>query len=406
MSQLAYDRSMRSKDADGRLHVRQCNIGKATVSPYFGREIPGYKSLGLHPDKIYHLYRHPDELRKSVNTFDNMPLLVKHVPVSAETPEQELTVGTTGSECVYEHPYLKNSLAVWTQEAIDLVESGEQEQLSPAYRYTPDMTPGTSHDGLRYDGVMRNIIGNHVAIVETGRQGPDVVVADANPVELPEMRFNFLKTFVALFAPAATPEQVLALDAALAADLAQDGLSDEEKAAACDAMAKELNKACDALTEAEREDAYKRAAKDKAKPAQDEKTVTAAELAAAVATAKAEGIAEGQAAAKLAQDEALAAAKLAQDEALATAKAQADALTAARAEVAPVCGDVTCDSADGVYEFALKHLQIDIAGVHASAYPALFRVASKAAAAPARPAPAIAADAALAFPILTTIRRG
>src|SRR6202012_2673760 len=31
----------------------------------------------------------------------------------------------------------------------------------------------------RYDGVMRDIVGNHVALVEEGRAGPDVMVGDS-----------------------------------------------------------------------------------------------------------------------------------------------------------------------------------------------------------------------------------
>jgi hypothetical protein len=40
------------------------------------------------------------------------------------------------------------------------------------------MTPGTI-DGQSYDGVMRDIVANHVAIVVEGRAGPDVVVGDS-----------------------------------------------------------------------------------------------------------------------------------------------------------------------------------------------------------------------------------
>jgi len=40
------------------------------------------------------------------------------------------------------------------------------------------MTPG-SYENERYDGVMRDIVGNHVALVKEGRAGPDVVVGDS-----------------------------------------------------------------------------------------------------------------------------------------------------------------------------------------------------------------------------------
>jgi hypothetical protein len=45
------------------------------------------------------------------------------------------------------------------------------------------MTPGT-YGGIKYDGVMRDIVGNHVALVEEGRAGADVHVGDA---ALPKM---------------------------------------------------------------------------------------------------------------------------------------------------------------------------------------------------------------------------
>jgi mutator protein MutT len=175
---LPYDnKSVRTKDTDGRLHVQQSNISKAGVNPYLGSEIPNHEKLGLDPKKIYKLLRHPDELKKAAETFNRQPLLSRHVPVSADDHQGDIVVGTIGSDAVYEHPYLKNSLTVWTQDGIDAVESDEQKELSSAYHYDADMTPG-EYEGAKFDGVMRNIRGNHVALVKTGRAGSDVVVGD------------------------------------------------------------------------------------------------------------------------------------------------------------------------------------------------------------------------------------
>lgn len=181
MNKLAFDKSTtRTRDKDGRLHVAAGNpISKATVSPYYGREIPGFEELGLDPDRVYQLLRDPQELAAAAPTFNNIPVLNRHVPVTAEAPGMDITVGTTGSDASFDDPYLTNSLAIWTQEGIDLIESNEQKELSAAYYYTPDMTPG-EYKGLRYDGIMRNIVGNHVALVREGRAGPDVVVGDCN----------------------------------------------------------------------------------------------------------------------------------------------------------------------------------------------------------------------------------
>lgn len=177
---FAFDKSARSYDADGRLHVRVSNISKAMVSPYYGREIPDADKLGLEPAKVYHLLRDPDELAKAAPTFNNLPLLSRHVPVSAEEHMPDLVVGSLGTDAQFAAPYLRNSLVVWAQPAIDGIETQEQQELSASYRYVADMTPGT-YEGLHFDGVMRNIVGNHVALVTEGRAGSDVVVSDAMP---------------------------------------------------------------------------------------------------------------------------------------------------------------------------------------------------------------------------------
>ena len=197
---LAFDRAtVRSIDVDGRMHVEISNISKATVNPYRGSEIPDWETLGLDANRIYFLLRDPQELDKAASTFNNIPLLSKHIPVSAAEPQKEFVVGATGSNASYQAPYLKNSLVVWDAVAIALIESDEQKELSSAYRYRADMTPGV-YEGVAHDGVMRDLCGNHVALVEVGRAGPDVVVGDSstlNPSEIPKMKLSKTAAVVA-----------------------------------------------------------------------------------------------------------------------------------------------------------------------------------------------------------------
>lgn len=198
---LAFDRAtVRRIDVDGRMHVEISNISKATVNPYRGSEIPDWEALGLDANRIYFLLRDPQELEKAAPTFNNIPLLSKHIPVSAAEPQKEFVVGATGSNASYQAPYLKNSLVVWDAIAIALIESEEQKELSSAYRYRADMSPGV-YEGVAYDGVMRDIRGNHVALVEVGRAGPDVVVGDSstliNPSEIPKMKLSKTAAVVA-----------------------------------------------------------------------------------------------------------------------------------------------------------------------------------------------------------------
>jgi uncharacterized protein len=176
---LALDKaSVREYDVDGRLHVALTPISKAMVCPYLGREIPDYETLGLEPGKIYKLLRDPKELEKAASTFNAIPLLADHTPTSADDHPADVVIGATGTDAVYEHPFLLNSLAVWTAEAIEAIENEDKLELSSSYRYRADMTPGT-YEGERHDGVMRDLIGNHVASVQAGRCGPSVAVADS-----------------------------------------------------------------------------------------------------------------------------------------------------------------------------------------------------------------------------------
>lgn len=177
---LAMDRapSMRTKDVDGRLHVKDCNVSKANVCPYIGHEIPDWQQLGLEADRVYYLYRDATALAEAASTMERVPLMMRHVASTAARPQKETIVGTV-SNIRWIAPYLRGDLTVWDAVAIEAVESQRQCELSPGYRYTPVMESGVSPEGERYDGrMMGPIVFNHLALVDTGRTGPDVVVND------------------------------------------------------------------------------------------------------------------------------------------------------------------------------------------------------------------------------------
>lgn len=218
---MAFDKAPEGKqgkteDRFDRMHVKRAPITKACVNPYYGREIPKGKQLGLDPDKIYRLLRSPEELQKAAATFQNLPLLSEHVPHTADAHDGDITVGTVGSNAEYKHPYLYNSLAVWSREGRDYAE-GDQKELSSAYHYDADMTPGT-YEGEPYDGVMRNMVGNHVCLVKKGRAGSDVALDEAlQPQQENSMskKFATLKASVAASAVAAYLQPQLAMDSAV-----------------------------------------------------------------------------------------------------------------------------------------------------------------------------------------------
>ncbi|GAA8966760.1 hypothetical protein HpSP79_12630 [Helicobacter pylori] len=384
---IAQDRSLRSYDQDGRLHVESSNISKATVNPYYGSEIPNYQQLGLEPKKVYYLLRDPEELEKAAPTFNNLPLLSKHIPVSADEPQKDVIVGTTGSDAKFEDGYLKCSLAVWDSEAIAGIESGEQMELSSAYHYTADMTAG-EFEGMHYDGVMRDIVGNHVALVDVGRAGRDVVVSDADPFH--ERKTMKLKAGAKARIQAAV-QPLLAQDAELSPDeLLQviGSLTNEVQTAEDDG--EELppeNVENVGTDEDEPEDGGNNpATAEPEEPAEDE-----------------EPEAPEGGAPKPAQDAAIS--KMAMDAAIKRAveaeRKRSQALATAQREVAHIVGDVAMDNAADVYKFALEQSGIDVTGVHPSAYRAMVGMLGK----PKQPMAQDAAKTAEQFPGLSRIRK-
>lgn len=396
---LALDRaSVRSYDQDGRLRVEITPISKANVCPYYGREIPDFDKLGLDPSKIYRLYRDPEELEKSAPTFNNLPLLSRHVPVTADgdtTHRPDLVVGALGTDASFEAPYLKNSLVIWSRPAIDAVEMKTQKELSSAYRYRADMTPGTV-DGEAYDGVMRDIIGNHVALVEEGRAGPDVVVGDSK--EQFTMSKIVLSRKAALLQGAAMAFLVpkLAQDAKVDLTPAFDGVTAKNfKDKKLGIIAEISKRVAGKLAQDEDIENLPQvleavAPADPAEAVDEEPSNEMAELKAQIAALSAQVAkivkAEGAEAAAMDEDDPEEddkdkVTKAAMDKALADAvKAATDAATKRQVQireaeraVRPYVGDlaVALDSADAVYETALKTLGVPTEGVHPTAFPAI-----------------------------------
>jgi len=271
---IALDKaSARSYDGNGNLIVDKTIITKAAVNPYYGREIPNHEQLGLDPNRIYNLLRDPEELKKGMRSFGGLPLMLKHVPVSAEDPQKEYVVGSIGTDLEMDGEDIKTSIRVWDKEAINLIEAEKLNELSSGYAYDPDMTAG-EYNGVKFDGIMRNIHGNHVALVERGRIGRDAIIADSLP-KLMEKNMKLKKGAVSKIN--ATIKSKLGLDADIGAEVLKEiidevientehvvedeneiekmvGAEDEDEGEKADSERKELEKTDKDDSEAKKED--------------------------------------------------------------------------------------------------------------------------------------------------------
>ena len=418
MDKVAFDFTARTYDNVGRLHINRSHISKACVNPYYGREIPGWEALGLDPDKIYYLLRDPEELKKGASTFERIPILSKHVPVSAKDLPTELIVGSVGSDVEFLYPYLDADTSYWDATAIAGIETDQVREHSCAYHYTPVMSPGI-FEGVHYDGVMTEIKGNHLALVEAGRAGSEVLAADSKLGELPMKQTKLGKALtVALTTAFPKLGAKLAMDSSLptlkligeARHTTFDKAEATKQILALDAEApKEQVKAVmDALVDVDDPEPTKKENEGEEEPAKDCKECGGKDSKHAKDCKMGKDKAAKDAEEDDEEDDDKEEKKAAKDKKGAKDKAAMDAAIdlkvdafkvqlreadEARREVRPVVGEVIAqDSAEQIYGFALDYMKVERKGV--TGVPALKALFTLAKSHQAAPAPVIAADAA------------
>ncbi len=191
---LALDRSSaRQIDSDGMMRVRGSLLSRCEVSKYYGREVASYQELGLDRDRLYSLFRPAEELEKGAPSLAGKPLLLEHQAISAEDLPRELIIGSVQNP-VFKNGELFGDLVIWSQEAIDLVRSGERCALSLGYRYKPTFESGR-FQGEPYALTMRNIEYNHAAICSQGRVVGAVVADSADDAKWARLEIAILGFF-------------------------------------------------------------------------------------------------------------------------------------------------------------------------------------------------------------------
>ena len=199
------EKSKRTVDWNGFMEVKDNPLSKSGIYPYLGSEIPGAEE----PDRIYYVYRPAEELarQETIDSFKLMPFIDEHeiLGKSGMPAERKGMQGTIGEQVYYDEPYLRGNIKIHSSAAQSLIKAGKVE-LSPCYGCDWVKGDGT-FDGKPYQYTQRNIMGNHLALVEEGRTGPDVAVQDhrkftLDSAELLPMEF--------------TPEQLAQLKALIA----------------------------------------------------------------------------------------------------------------------------------------------------------------------------------------------
>jgi hypothetical protein len=289
--------------------------------------------------------------------------------MDASNMPKDKIVGSLGTDAAFDAPYLTNSLTVTDADAIARINSGEFRDLSAGYLCDVEMIDGI-FDGKHYDGVMKNIRGNHVALVREGRAGHDVRVADSAMEGGENMGENAWKT---LF---------FDLTKALQGG---DTVEEIKKEEVIEESAPDMTNTAPAVESA-----------PEVAETKDEEPVDqlADELREAMAAAGLDpedkaaqkAFLAGVAYAKPAEDackDAETADACAKDSAPVFDKAMAAALYTAAEEVAPYVGKISnpfaFDSAADIYKKALDAKGVEVEGVDPSAFGAMVKMLAKAA---------------------------
>lgn len=157
------------------------NIARTGVQEYRAYEL-GLDADGIDPMKVIRLHRPPEEVfdATSMASFEGKPVTLGHPdePVTSENWSglamgEVIKIQRVGD-------MLAGKVIIKARSAIDAVEAGTVE-LSNGYSFKLDMTAGRTSEGEAYDGIQRQIRGNHVALVEAARCGSACRLGDALP---------------------------------------------------------------------------------------------------------------------------------------------------------------------------------------------------------------------------------
>ena len=203
-------------------------------------------------------YRPPEEVSRpdSLLSMGGLPVTLEHPPqlLTPDTVRQH-TRGHSGTQVEFTDGFVHGTVTLTDREAIEAVKRRDAVELSVGYRCDYDPTPGTAPDGTRYDGVQRNISGNHLAVTRQARAGSEVCLhfdsadADDPPIVAVSDLLPSLPEATPMPAPAQTTDR---------ADMKPAGKTDD-KARAEDDMAPEDMEGDDGMAgddDQEKEDGY------------------------------------------------------------------------------------------------------------------------------------------------------
>lgn len=171
------------RTSDGYL-VTEARFARSGIYEYAGSEVGK-----PHMDKVV-VFRPEEEVFKddAMASFAHRPITNDHPTslVDATNWKRE-AVGFTDGRVARDGDFVVVPMMVTDAEAIEDVDGGKVE-LSAGYDCDLEFIDGVAPNGQKYDAVMRNIRGNHIAIVDRGRAGSECRVGDRDNTGVETMK--------------------------------------------------------------------------------------------------------------------------------------------------------------------------------------------------------------------------
>jgi len=151
-------------------NVKIANSGNIQVYQKF--EIPNLPPNLRHKDEIL-IYRPPKEVKKSVESFAHLTVTDTHPWDNVTTKNfKDYAVGLSSATKFKKNHVITSSICITDSDMIVMLQSDkEPKELSCGYFAEFVYEEGVTEDGEPYDGYMKNLVGNHIAIVERGKCG-------------------------------------------------------------------------------------------------------------------------------------------------------------------------------------------------------------------------------------------
>jgi uncharacterized protein len=139
---------------------------------------------------VFREYRPPEEVFKedSVESLAGVPLTNRHPHVLVDAQNaKKFMVGFTSDKVDKNEPFVETSVTITDAKTIDEVENKGLREVSCGYTCELEMNAGVTPSGEHFDAIQRNIVYNHLAVVDRGRAGKEVRLRmDSNSAILDE----------------------------------------------------------------------------------------------------------------------------------------------------------------------------------------------------------------------------